>query len=57
LSSASTRATRTAYADLLLTPPVEQFGLFDLKSSAEMVEASYEYAREQIAGWVERLNR
>ncbi|HLU09829.1 MAG TPA: cyclic nucleotide-binding and patatin-like phospholipase domain-containing protein [Oceanobacillus sp.] len=51
LSSASTRATRNAYADLLLTPPVEQFGLFDLKSSAEMVEASYEYTREQLARW------
>jgi NTE family protein/lysophospholipid hydrolase len=56
LSSASTRAARTAHADLLLTPPVEQFGLFDLKASEEMVEASYLYAREQIAAWVERTH-
>jgi predicted acylesterase/phospholipase RssA len=55
LSSASSRATRAAHADLLFTPPVEQFGLFDLKASAEMVEASYEYAREQIAAWTEKI--
>jgi predicted acylesterase/phospholipase RssA/CRP-like cAMP-binding protein len=57
LSSASTRAVRAAHADLLLTPPVEQFGLFDLESSAAMVEASYRYAREQIATWITKRNK
>lgn len=54
LSSASTRASRNAHADLLLTPPVDQFGLFELEASVQMAEAAYAYTRERLVAWDKR---
>lgn len=45
-----------AVADIVLIPPVTEFGLFDLKSIDEIFKISYEYASEEIrAVWP--LNR
>jgi NTE family protein len=39
-------------ADLLIRPPVSEFGLTDVKSFDRIVEAGYKHAREQIAKWM-----
>ena len=41
-------------ADLLLTPPVREFGMMDLKSYDRIVDAGYQYARTEIAEWLSR---
>lgn len=38
-------------ADLLLQPPVSQFGLTDVKSFDQIVEAGYQHTRERLADW------
>ena len=43
------------FADLLLTPPVREFSMMDLKSYDRIVDAGYQYARTAIAEWQERL--
>jgi predicted acylesterase/phospholipase RssA/CRP-like cAMP-binding protein len=42
-------------ADLLLQPPVRQFGLTEIKAFDKIVAAGYEYAREELAGYLKRL--
>ena len=41
-------------ADLLLTPPVRQFGMMDLGAMDKIVAAGYAYAKTEVAAWVER---
>jgi NTE family protein/lysophospholipid hydrolase len=38
-------------ADLLLTPPLEEFGLLDWNAHAELYEAGYRYAAEALSHW------
>jgi predicted acylesterase/phospholipase RssA/CRP-like cAMP-binding protein len=44
-------------ADLLIRPPVSEFGLTDVKSFDRIVEAGYDHAREQIAKWMSKDER
>jgi predicted acylesterase/phospholipase RssA len=41
-------------ADLLLQPPVRQFGMTEVKSFDRIVQAGYEHAMEQLPPWLER---
>ncbi len=41
-----------ADADLLLRPPVQKFGLTDVDSFDEIVEAGYQYARVELPRWL-----
>lgn len=41
-------------ADILLTPPVRQFGMTDVRSFEKIVEAGYENAKTELTGWLER---
>jgi predicted acylesterase/phospholipase RssA len=38
-------------ADLLLAPPVREFGMMDLKAFDRIVDAGYRYAKEEIETW------
>jgi predicted acylesterase/phospholipase RssA len=38
-------------ADLLLQPPVREFGLMDIKAFDRIVDAGYRYAKGELAGW------
>ena len=49
-SAAHTRAMHR-YADLVLRPPVEGFGLLDVRAFDRIVEVGYEHARERLAAW------
>ena len=40
-------------ADLLLRPPVRQFGLTDVKAFEKIVETGYQYARSELGRWLE----
>lgn len=40
-------------ADLLLQPPVRQFGLTDVKSFDQIVEAGYKYGLSELKKWLE----
>ncbi len=39
-------------ADLLLNPPVRQFGMTEVKSFDRIVQVGYEHARTEIANWL-----
>ena len=39
---------RSQGADLLLNPPVQQFGMTNLKAFDQIVEAGYQYAAEVL---------
>jgi predicted acylesterase/phospholipase RssA/CRP-like cAMP-binding protein len=41
-------------ADLLLQPPVRQFGMTEVKSFDRIVQAGYDHARMELAAWLER---
>ena len=41
-----------AQADLLLQPPVRQFGLTEVKAFDRIVEAGYQHAKSEIAAWL-----
>jgi NTE family protein len=43
-------------ADLLLTPPVRQFGMTEVKAFDLIVEAGYKYAKEELARWLKSSN-
>ena len=49
-SAAHTRAMQRQ-ADLLLAPPVGNFGLLDVRSFDRIVAVGYEHARERLATW------
>ncbi|KAA9132687.1 cyclic nucleotide-binding domain-containing protein [Marinihelvus fidelis] len=40
-------------ADLLINPPVRQFGLTDVSAYDQVVEAGYQHAREIFANWTQ----
>jgi predicted acylesterase/phospholipase RssA/CRP-like cAMP-binding protein len=42
--------------DLYLTPPVEQFDLFDFRSLDRIVDAGHRYAAQRLPEWKERLD-
>jgi len=44
-------------ADLLLRPPVRQFGMTEVKSFDRIVQAGYETAMAEIPAWLERRAR
>lgn len=46
-----------ASADLLLRPPVDKFGLTDIKSFDRIVNVGYEHAKEQLAKWTSAEER
>ena len=52
IGTAARMREHAANADLLLRPPVSHFGLTDIKSFSEIVDAGYEHAREQIGNWM-----
>lgn len=41
-------------ADLLIRPPVHQFGLTEIKTFDRIVQAGYDEARERLATWLSR---
>jgi predicted acylesterase/phospholipase RssA len=41
-------------ADLLLQPPVRQFGLTEIKAFDQIVAAGYEYARDELLAFLQR---
>jgi NTE family protein len=41
-------------ADLLLTPPVRQFGMTEVKSFDRIVQAGYEHGMEELPKWLEQ---
>jgi len=43
-------------ADLLLQPPVRQFGLTDVKGFDQIVDTGYQYARTELKKWLENSN-
>jgi len=49
-SAAHSRAMQRQ-ADLLLAPPVGNFGLLDVRSFDRIVAVGYEHARERLAAW------
>ena len=40
-------------ADLLLNPPVRQFGMTEVNSFERIIQAGYEHAMEELPGWLE----
>lgn len=44
-------------ADLLLQPPVRQFGLTNVKAFEQIVETGYRYARSELEKWLDTLER
>lgn len=43
-------------ADILLNPPVRQFGITDVKSFEKIVEAGYQHALHELQAWLEAQN-
>jgi NTE family protein len=41
-------------ADVLLSPPVKQYGMTEVKSFEKIVQAGYDHARNELADWLER---
>ena len=41
-------------ADLLLRPPVRQFGMTEVKAFDRMVELTYEYALKELSEWLDK---
>ena len=40
-------------ADLLLKPPVRQFGMTEVRAFDRIVQAGYEHAMAELPGWIE----
>jgi lysophospholipid hydrolase len=51
LSSAHNRNLLKERVDLYLTPPIEEFGLFDWDHLEQIVDTGYQYARKKIEEW------
>jgi predicted acylesterase/phospholipase RssA/CRP-like cAMP-binding protein len=43
--------TQRSLADLLILPDVKEYGILDFDEYAPIIEAGYQAAREQLAGW------
>ena len=52
LGSINATAEQISYADLLLQPPVSDYGLFDFDAFDEVVQAGYDYALDPIRQWL-----
>jgi NTE family protein len=44
-------------ADILLNPPVRQFGMTEVKSFEKIVQAGYDHAKTELGAWLERLEK
>jgi predicted acylesterase/phospholipase RssA/CRP-like cAMP-binding protein len=44
-------------ADILLNPPVRQFGMTEVKSFEKIVQAGYDHAKTELGAWQERLEK
>jgi predicted acylesterase/phospholipase RssA len=44
-------------ADLLLKPPVRQFGMTEVRAFDRIVEAGYAHAMEVLPAWLEQNGR
>lgn len=44
-------------ADILLTPPVRNYGLTEVRAFEKIVQAGYEHARAELSGWLEARER
>jgi predicted acylesterase/phospholipase RssA len=51
LASVRNRVSHLQRAALLINPPVEQFGLFELKSIAQLVQIGYEHTLKSVERW------
>ncbi len=51
LGSASKQNLMALQADLVIRPPLEQFGLLEFKSFDRIVEIGYKHALEQLEAW------
>lgn len=54
LNGVSARSSQVAAADLLLKPPIENFGLFDMKGYMEIYEIGYQHAMDKVMAWQAR---
>jgi predicted acylesterase/phospholipase RssA len=57
LTSAQQRQNAIEAADLLLEPPLAEFGLFDFGSIEEIAERGYRTAMEVLPSWLENAQR
>jgi len=39
-------------ADLYLSPPVDQYGVFEMRALPEIAESAYQYASREVAAWL-----
>jgi NTE family protein/lysophospholipid hydrolase len=51
LGSASKQNLMARQADLVIRPPLEQFGLLEFKSYEQIVEIGYKHALEELEAW------
>ncbi|MEO0561255.1 MAG: hypothetical protein AAF125_04030 [Chloroflexota bacterium] len=45
---------QVAHADLILKPPVSEFGLFDLEKADELFQVGYDYAIGELKTWMDQ---
>jgi predicted acylesterase/phospholipase RssA len=43
-------------ADILLKPPVQKFGMMEVKSFEKIVDAGYQHALDELKQWLEKLS-
>ncbi len=53
LGGITANAEQLAHADLILRPPVGEFGLYDFDAAHEIVEAGYASARAPLQAWID----
>ena len=52
LGSINATGSQTAHADLILRPPVSDYGLFDMEAFDTIAQQGYDYAQEHVAPWL-----
>ncbi|MBZ0294784.1 MAG: patatin-like phospholipase family protein [Anaerolineae bacterium] len=53
LGGMNATAAQVAHADLIVRPPVTQFGLYDTEAAGEIFQAGYTHGQKVVADWVE----
>lgn len=53
LASINATAEQVAHADLILHPPVSDYGLYDFEAYEEIANAGYDYGKAQISAWLQ----
>ncbi len=53
MASINATTEQVAHADLVLHPPVSDYGLYDLDAYEDIANAGYEYGKEQISAWLQ----